>query len=127
MRDCDGCTICCKVMKIRELEKPGNIWCAHCVIGSGCKIYAERPESCREYECLWLKTQRLDRPLAPELRPDKSKVVIGTLNAGEEVVLYVTPDRPDAWKQGAMRALVAEFQSRRIGVHVCCNDKLTRL
>ncbi len=79
---CDGCTACCKIMKVRELDKPANVWCQHCRIGSGCGIYVERPESCRVYECLWLKTQRMGRPIPPELRPDRSRVVIGTINQG---------------------------------------------
>ncbi len=35
MHSCDGCTVCCKVLKIRELDKPANIWCAECKIGGG--------------------------------------------------------------------------------------------
>ena len=127
MHGCDGCTACCKVLKIRELEKPGNSWCQHCKIGVGCRIYETRPESCRVYECIWLQTQRLSKPISFELRPDKSKVVIGTTNQGEDVVLYVNPDRPDAWKQGAFRTLVDEFLARGITVMVSCGDKLERI
>ena len=32
---CDSCTACCKIMKVRELDKPANTWCAHCAIGEG--------------------------------------------------------------------------------------------
>jgi len=127
MHSCDGCTVCCKVMKVSELEKPGNTWCQHCKIGDGCGIYDTRPESCRVYECLWLKTQRLGKPIPFELRPDKSRVVIGTANNGEEIVLYVTPDRPDAWKRGQFGQLVAEWQSKGIAVLTSCDDVLLRL
>lgn len=128
MHGCDGCTACCKVLKIRELDKPGNVWCAHCKIGAGCGCYETRPESCRVYECVWLQTQRLDKPIPLELRPDKSHVVIGTTNGGEEVVLHVTPDRPDAWRRQAFRAgVLDELLRRGISVYVSCGERLQRL
>ena len=127
MHSCDGCTACCKVLKIRELNKPGNTWCQHCKLGEGCGIYETRPESCRVYECIWLQTQKMARPIAFELRPDKSRVVIGTTNQGEDIVLYVTPDRPDAWKQGGFVKFVDELLSRKVKVLVSCGDKLQQL
>ena len=45
MHSRDGCTACCKILKIRELNKPANTWCKHCNIGVGCGIYDSRPES----------------------------------------------------------------------------------
>lgn len=127
MHSCDGCTACCKVLKIRELNKPGNTWCQHCQIGVGCGIYEIRPESCRIYECIWLQTQKLSKPIASDLRPDRSKVVIGTTNQGEDMVLYVTPDRPDAWRQGGFQTLVDTFLARGITVLVSCGEKLERV
>lgn len=121
---CDSCTACCKIMKVRELDKPANVWCRHCRIGSGCGIYEERPESCRVYECLWLKTQRMDKPIPAALRPDRSRVVIGTINQGEDLILYVSPDRPDAWKRGEFGHFVADMKRRGIAVTVSCNDEL---
>jgi hypothetical protein len=125
--ECDGCTACCKVLKIRELDKAGNVWCKHCKIGVGCGNYEGRPESCRVYECIWLQTQRLDKPIAFNLRPDKSRVVIGTTNHGEEMVFYVTPDRPNAWDQGDFRRLVAELRGRGIVMYVSDSDDLKRI
>ncbi len=127
MYNCDGCTTCCKTLKIRELDKPGNTWCQHCKIGVGCGIYDSRPESCRVYECVWLQTQRLDKPIPLALRPDKSRVLIGTTNQGEDVVLYVSPERPDAWKHREFSGLLAEFQARGIRVMVSCGDTLHRI
>lgn len=127
MLSCDGCTACCKIMKIHELDKPANAWCPHCRIGSGCGSYETRPESCRVYECVWLQSQRGGRPLAPELRPDRSRVVIGTANGGEEIILYVSADHPDAWQRGGMARFVAELQARRIAVTVSCGERLRKL
>lgn len=114
-------------MKVRELEKPANTWCKHCSKGQGCDIYETRPESCRVYECLWLRTQRFDKPLAAELRPDQSHVVIGTLNNGNEIVLYVKPEHRDAWKAPEFASALGLFITSGVPVHVSCNDQLERV
>lgn len=44
--------------------------------------------------------------------------------AGEDVVLYVTPERPDAWRRGEFARLVGEFKGRGIKVLVSCGDDL---
>ncbi len=127
MRGCDGCTACCKLMQVRELDKGPDVWCRHCTIGVGCKVYASRPQSCRDFECVWLQTQQGKNPLAPELRPDKSRVVISTTNGGEDIVLNVGADRPDAWARGAMAKLVAKMLDDGVTVLVKCGHKLRKL
>jgi len=127
MHGCDGCTACCKILNIEELNKPGDTWCTHCEIGVGCGIYETRPEACRVYECVWLQTQRGGKPLALELRPDKSHVVMGVTNQGEDLVLYVGRDRPDAWKRGAMARLVDETLAKGYTVLVGCDGKVRKL
>ena len=71
-----------------------------------------------------MQTQSLDKPIAVALRPDRSRVVIGTTNHGEDVVLYVSPERPDAWRRGEFARLVGEFKGRGIKVLVSCGDDL---
>jgi len=124
---CGACTLCCKTMKVHELDKAAHVWCRHCRIGEGCDIYETRPESCRIYDCLWLQTQRLDRPMAAELRPDRSRIVVGTTNGGEDIVLYLDPDRPDAWQRPAMQAFIRELRGRGIRVLLSRNDLLQTL
>ena len=68
MRTCGSCTLCCKVMEIKELEKPMNKWCDFCDRGVGCKIYPTRPSECRTFDCLWLK----DENFPDEFRPQRS-------------------------------------------------------
>src|SRR4051794_7389373 len=59
-RACGSCSLCCKLLPIRELEKPENKWCVHCKPASGgCTIYADRPPSCREFACHWLISKNL--------------------------------------------------------------------
>lgn len=127
MYNCDGCTICCKFMGVEELEKPRNLWCQHCKIGEGCTIYETRPESCRVYECVWLKTQVLENPMPLALRPDKSRVVIGTANKGEDLILYVGPDRPDAWNKGGFREFITNFQKKGVNFTVCRGEIMTKI
>lgn len=124
---CDGCTLCCNYMKIRELAKAAYSWCVDCKVGEGCGNYEQRPQSCRDYACIWLQTQTMDKPIAPELRPDKSKVIIGTTNQGNDIVLYVPPSRPDAWKHKNFAGLVSMFIAKGTPVFVSCGEKLDRI
>ncbi len=101
---CGTCTMCCKLLGIKELEKKPGEWCGHCAVGKGCKIYHDRPPSCREYQCAYLMgfDQGIIPPLA--MRPDKSRVVIspgmGTANDGTEIVtVHVDPGFRDNWKK----------------------------
>src|SRR3989344_3088648 len=69
-RTCGECTLCCKTHAILELQKPSGVWCANCEINKGCRIYNQRPESCRDFMCGWLIGYGL-----PEHRPDKIGIV----------------------------------------------------
>ena len=65
--------------------------------------------------------------MAAELRPDRSRVVVGTTNGGDDVVLYLDPDRPDAWQRPAMQAFIRELRGRRVGILLSRNDVLQPL
>lgn len=56
-RSCGPCTACCVLPRIRPEDfppdgKPGYSPCPH-VCGSGCSVYEDRPDVCRDYVCLW--------------------------------------------------------------------------
>ncbi len=53
-RECGSCTACCTVMAVQELAKPARRACDH-VSGVGCTVHSDRPESCREFNCVWLR------------------------------------------------------------------------
>ncbi len=63
-RDCGECTACCFSLGITEVFSPPFTWCNHCQIGTGCRIYQQRPLSCRLFECEWRKGfgRQRDRP-----------------------------------------------------------------
>lgn len=95
VRDCDGCTLCCKVMNVPELEKPAGAWCRHCTIGAGCGIHETRPDVCRRYFCMWTTNGNL----GPEWKPSEAKFVISPEADGSRISIYVDTQRPDAWKR----------------------------
>lgn len=93
MKQCGSCTLCCKLIGVTELNKPPNKWCEHCAPGKECKIYEERPSSCREFQCGWLLSD-----LPDDLRPDRIHVILTgesykQLNA---FIVHCDPNYPDA-------------------------------
>tara|TARA_Y100001972_G_scaffold70083_1_gene85393 strand:- start:3251 stop:3775 length:525 start_codon:yes stop_codon:yes gene_type:complete len=68
MRECGECGECCFSMAIVELEKPARTECEH--FCGGCEIYQDRPNSCADWNCLWIKGHL---PLSQ--RPDRTKIV----------------------------------------------------
>jgi hypothetical protein len=75
---CGGCKTCCTLLHIEhpKLHKPANASCTHldsCT--AGCRIYPVRPDPCREFECEWLISQRLNDKMPAELRPDRCGVM----------------------------------------------------
>lgn len=69
-RGCGPCTACCSVLAIEALGKPAGILCGHNT-GAACGIYAQRPDACARWHCLW---RRIDS-LPDALRPDRSGVM----------------------------------------------------
>ena len=67
--DCNGCTACCKIFPIQEIDKPINVLCKYC--DKGCTIHNSKPQTCNEFECAYYQSN--NAPL--ELRPDKCGVM----------------------------------------------------
>lgn len=119
-RSCDGCTLCCKVMRADELQKPSWQWCPHCLIGEGCGIHATRPGDCRSYLCEYLKN-----PGVPDdWYPKTSHMIIEMLDDGVNAHIYVDPDHPGAWRSepyySDIKDIAREAARRRsrVTVHV---------
>lgn len=91
-RDCGSCTACCHSLVIEELAKPAFSKCAH-DCGGGCGVYESRPQSCRDFRCLWL-----DGHLEENDRPDKLGVIFTTTH-DEQVGVH--PLIVEARPQGA--------------------------
>lgn len=69
-RECGPCTACCTAMGVPELSKAPGTTCSS-VCATGCGVYKTRPQSCRDFQCVWLQGA-----LEDEHRPDKTGVVL---------------------------------------------------
>lgn len=116
---CGTCTLCCKLLAVKELGKPINKWCEFCTPGQGCNIYSARPNSCREFECGWLLSN-----LPMEFRPDHLHLVItGEDNKIGAAVVHQDPKYPDALNSKNGRKLIDMFARNQKSVIVVTGDK----
>ena len=93
VRACDGCTMCCKLLGVPELDKPALAWCTHCDIGVGCTVHAERPATCAAFTCGFLISPGLDE----RWRPSSCKIVLAFDEPAKRI--YVHVERGDAWRK----------------------------
>ncbi len=135
---CDGCSECCK-LGIPELSKPVGPWCRYVHHGDfnikSCSIYAERPPSCRSFECLWLLSQsRPGQAYQPDMRPDRSHVVLvmdifaihgfRPRDGDERLLLaHCDPQFPNAWRRGRIKQAIESFLRRGGAVMVLIGSK----
>lgn len=115
-RSCGGCTLCCRLLPVRELGKKDNERCVHQRTGKGCAVYATLPRvspSCCLWSCRWV----VNDDTAELSRPDRSHYVIDmmpdfitlsddddpTHKSNVEIVqVWVDPKHPDAYKDPAL-------------------------
>jgi hypothetical protein len=124
-RRCGSCTLCCKLVPVtshheREeqlasllnvpigprIDKPAGQKCPH-QCASGCKIYDERPFSCRMWSCRWLNgadTEGMRRPdrvhYVIDCMPDyvTMHMTDGSAMKFGVVQVWIDPDHPQAWR-----------------------------
>jgi hypothetical protein len=94
-RDCSGCTRCCELLSVAELDKEPMVACEHCTEANGCRIYPDRPTECRQFYCGYL----LDPTLDECWKPSKSKLVVAFGEHPYAVAIHVDVGSPDAWRQ----------------------------
>lgn len=145
MSGCSECALCCKVLAVEEIAKPGCQWCPaveRTATGRRCGVYHERPDACRTFECIWLQSQvrtpangfPAGQVLPPELRPDRCHVVFsqdaylnGTVDPNERrMMLFVDPHWPNAWRVRRVMEQINGFLARGGIVEVIVgSDKIT--
>lgn len=107
-KTCGPCTLCCKVMAVDELAKPGGVTCPHVRAGKGCGVYETRPTACRSFECVWL----MDPEMPHRFRPDQTKVVLDQDPSGLRLIARCDPANPQAWRRnpiyGALKGFAAD-------------------
>lgn len=109
MKDCGGCSLCCKLLDVPGLAGPG-VWCPHCKPGSpggGCTIHDHRPEVCLGFDCFWRAESWPDH-----LRPDRCKVVFEALPGVVTILISVDPSRPDAWKKEEILEVIEKLRKK---------------
>ena len=111
-RTCGGCSLCCKLLPVKEIGKPAGQRCRHQKFGKGCTIYARRPGSCRFWSCAWLtdkRTEAMRRPDRVHYVVDQELDFVTIDNDGEEVrklpvaQVWLDPAFPDAHHDRGLR------------------------
>ena len=77
------------------MNKPAGRRCLHHSKARGCAIYADRPEDCRIFNCLWLLTDALDE----EWKPDRAGFVLHSDQG--RLIVEADPSRPHDWRRPA--------------------------
>lgn len=78
VRPCDGCTECCSVFGVEEIDKEPWVPCDH-LSHEGCGIYTTRPKYCRSFYCLWQNGMG-----GASDRPDRLGVIFAPTNGKTE-------------------------------------------
>lgn len=124
VRPCDGCTVCCTVFGVEEINKPAWDSCPS-LNERGCSIYETRPRHCRGFYCLY------QHGIGTAMdRPDKLGVVFAPTNGKteftgqEEVQAYEVV--PGAFARGDVVRLAQTFVDKGMLVigHVHGGGKL---
>jgi hypothetical protein len=102
-RTCGTCNLCCKIVEVTALNKPANVWCEHCDVGRGCRIYEQRSAICREFFCRYMRDPSLDA----RWNPATAHFLLRAENAGT-LVIQVDPQRPEAWKREPYHSTLRE-------------------
>jgi hypothetical protein len=97
------------------------------LFGVGCQIYAERPDACQHYVCLWLDSQRKEgvEKFPENMRPDVSKVVLGWPwgEDRETLFVYPYPEHDDAWMKPPVSNYLRNILNRGAKVVIVTKEK----
>src|SRR5215831_7400956 len=131
-RHCASCSLCCRLLPVREVDKPANTKCRHqrgrqpC-----CAVYGQEfafPNSCATWTCRWLVDPDFHLP-----RPDRAHYVVDVFpdtivcQEGDRMVrvpvvqVWVDPQYPDAHRDPRLRAWLAE-QGKQYGMAAIIRD-----
>lgn len=116
-RHCGTCTLCCRLLPVRGLDKPHNTRCRH-QSSKGCAVYHQPqngfPVECGIWNCRWLvdpdggKLRRPDRAhYVVDVMPDLIRVrnkETGEVIEMPVIQVWADPAYPDAWRDPALFA-----------------------
>lgn len=108
-RACGHCRECCSIMSVGEwLGKPSHTPCNH-LCSTGCAIYANKPRSCTEWRCGWL---RGDLSGDEQRRPDKLGVLFDTADVVNTIRIYECRPHAFAERKRQIDFLVNKIKQR---------------
>lgn len=116
-RTCGDCTACCTVMGVKSIDKPEGTPCSK-LCKAGCSVYAERPDDCRDFSCVWLQDD--GRVLRNMERPDRVGVMFDVTQEGSKLgnALVARTVRPGAFLELAATRLIKKLARRTLIVLV---------
>lgn len=120
-RACGDCQLCCKLLPVRAVDKPGFTRCQHQHVGKGCAVYRTAlPIECQLWSCRWLTgadTGDLRRPdrshYVVDIMPDMIRRTVDGVS--DEIMVcqvWLDPGFPLAHRDPALRAFVALIAER---------------
>ena len=107
-RECGTCTACCTgtlFTKIFDAMVRRGEPCPY--VCGGCTIYEDRPEICRNFQCMWLANPDNDYPAW--LKPDVCNFVVSRKT-------FDMPTGPDPEELGYMTVTVDYLRMNEVGV-----------
>jgi hypothetical protein len=118
-RDCGSCTACCRTLSIQDgfVSKPERVHCEH-VCEQGCQVYDIRPNTCRNFICLW-RSGHLEGD--DRRRPDQLGLMLHMTQTrfGDHVMCWEL--KPNAVKDN--RYLLDKIATKKLVLVMLLNEK----
>ena len=71
MNKCGECTLCCKLLELHEIPSEIGVYCEKCIPCEGCTVHDNKPQECKDYQCMWTQMEHV----SIDLRPDKCGII----------------------------------------------------
>lgn len=126
-RTCGDCALCCVVLRVDELRKPGGTPCRElfpeyrsgrrAAVGGvalgGCGIHAARPGICRAYRCAWLQGK-----FREDDRPDRLGALIDFAPRGGQQEFRIIEALPGAFERSPRLQQLAQAYRELLPVRI---------
>jgi len=104
-RECGSCTLCCKMLYVKDYNSPIGKYCKNCNPNQGCKIHEERKEICRTFDCLWIKQTQI-----PEsYRPDRCHFLFELPSHSLVYFGHVDTDYPETFNSEKLKNIIKKI------------------
>lgn len=112
-KECGGCTVCCELLPVPQLQKPESTLCGHCEAKVGCRIHSIRPKVCRTFDCVYIHNEDMDL----KLRPDNCKVMFEKVTNDLYLALELPRD-VGSWKNKKVLQFIQQLNEKGISIIV---------